>query len=521
MAENVKLLITGQLNVGSTIGEINTQLKGIQKKIEKLTIDIKIDDKVSKTLSDFAKAMEHNKKIVEELNRVVREEKVVIKEADGVIREKIKQHLKSGEVIEKEVERINKKNKATQKQKEATGQLIDELDKLGRKQKEITRQDGKGNVTGTSQKYKDNFTDVTYNANKNGQLTSTRTVENLDQQRKAVEGLNQQLLKLKETGEISEKTLTRMGNSINASKSVAEIEKIRTHLNQLEDVAKTKQNNQELQKQLELYKRSAEIQVTALKNNNHKILSDDQKISLQNYLNSVKALNTATPQLQHTMRQLALDFREVSASAQTASHGQMSMLDMFKTAMVKFPVWMAATTAFYGSLNALKSSISIIVDIDMKLTNLQKVMSEDTNFANIMDNARISAEKFGKTLSEVMDAYTEFARQGYKEQDLINLGDAGLITSNVGEVSSAKASEYLTSAMVQYNVATKDSMKVIDAWNNISNKNATTVEKLASGMAKAGATANAFGVDMDSLNAIIGTVTAATKQSGKLNCPLY
>jgi hypothetical protein len=33
-------------------------------------------------------------------------------------------------------------------------------------------------------------------------------------------------------------------------------------------------------------------------------------------------------------------------------------------------------------------------------------------------------------------------------------------------------------------------------------------------MAKAGATANAFGLDMDQLNAIIGTVTAATKQSG-------
>jgi hypothetical protein len=61
---------------------------------------------------------------------------------------------------------------------------------------------------------------------------------------------------------------------------------------------------------------------------------------------------------------------------------------------------------------------------------------------------------------------------------------------------------------------TKDSMKIIDAWNAVSNKNATTVEKMASGMAKAGSTAHSMGLDMNQLNAVIGTVTASTKQSG-------
>jgi TP901 family phage tail tape measure protein len=133
---------------------------------------------------------------------------------------------------------------------------------------------------------------------------------------------------------------------------------------------------------------------------------------------------------------------------------------------------MAATTAFYGSIQALQSTVGIIIDVDTRLTNLKKVMSEETNFAKIMDNASSSAAKFGKTLTEVLDAYGEFARQGYKEQDLINLGEAGLITSNVGEVSAGQAAEYLTSAMVQFNLETKNSMKVIDSWNNISNKNA-------------------------------------------------
>ena len=64
-------------------------------------------------------------------------------------------------------------------------------------------------------------------------------------------------------------------------------------------------------------------------------------------------------------------------------------------------------------------------------------------------------------------------------------------------------------------IEASDAMTVIDAWNSVSNQNATTVQKLAEGWAKASSTAKVFGLDMHELNAAIGTVTAATKQSGR------
>lgn len=336
LADNLKISIVGTLDKDLTKTEINAKIVKLQGEIDKLKINVQLDEKITKTLSDFSKAMENHKKIAEDLNRVVREEKTITKEADGVIKEKIKQHLKSGEVIEKEIERINKKNKATQEEQNATKQLVDELDKLGQKQKEIIRQNAQGNVTGSSQKYRDNFTDVTYNANKNGELTSTRIVQNLDQQNKAVEILRQRLLELNKAGVITNSSLSRLSTILNNNQSEATLNRMTQALNRAQDSSKTREQNKELERQLELYKRNAEIQVNALKNNNHKILSTEQQTALQNYLNSVKALNTNTPQLQHQMRQLALDFREVSTSAQTAAHGQMSVLDMFRTAMVKF-----------------------------------------------------------------------------------------------------------------------------------------------------------------------------------------
>ncbi len=132
----------------------------------------------------------------------------------------------------------------------------------------------------------------------------------------------------------------------------------------------------------------------------------------------------------------------------------------------------------------------------------------------IFDRATQSAEQFGQSISQALDAYIEFARQGYKGADLGILADSGLIAANVGEITAQQASEYMTASLVQWKKDVSESMSIIDSWNNISNNYATTTEKLAQGQARSGATARAMGLEFDQLNAIIGTVTASTKQSG-------
>lgn len=132
----------------------------------------------------------------------------------------------------------------------------------------------------------------------------------------------------------------------------------------------------------------------------------------------------------------------------------------------------------------------------------------------IFDRATQSAEQFGQSISQALDAYIEFARQGYKGADLGILSDAGLVAANVGEITAQQASEYMTASLVQWKKDASEAMSIIDSWNNISNNFATTTEKLAQGQARSGATARAMGLEFNQLNAIIGTVTASTKQSG-------
>ena len=117
---------------------------------------------------------------------------------------------------------------------------------------------------------------------------------------------------------------------------------------------------------------------------------------------------------------------------------------------------MAASTIFYSSVNSAKEFMRIIVDIDSKLTSIAKVASEDMNIATTLDNATASAEKFGQSISAALDAYIEFARQGYKGEDLEVLSNVGLIAANVGELTSQQASEFVTSALAQWKLGTDE-----------------------------------------------------------------
>ena len=206
--------------------------------------------------------------------------------------------------------------------------------------------------------------------------------------------------------------------------------------------------------------------------------------------------------------------RNLNAQATEATKNSMGIINSLKVAMEKFPIWMIASTAFYGSIRTLRTFGEIIIDVDTKMTDLKKVMSEDTDFDKIFERATTSAETFGQTISNTMDAYIQFAKQGFKGDQLEELSNAGLVAGNVGDIETGKASEYLTASLLQWKKDTSEAMGMVDSWNELSNNYATTVENLAQGQAKAGATARAMGLDFNQLNSIVGVLNANTKQSG-------
>lgn len=206
----------------------------------------------------------------------------------------------------------------------------------------------------------------------------------------------------------------------------------------------------------------------------------------QNLLAQTKGLDTSSKNFGQTIQANRTQLKQFNSEAATGTRNNIGMVDAFKQAMEKFPIWMLSSTLFFGVTRSAREFGRIIVDIDSKMTSLTKVMTQDTDFEGLFDRATESAERFGQSISQVMDSYIEFARQGYKGEELGTLADAGLVASNVGEISAQQASEYMTASLIQWKKDSGDAMSVIDSWNEIANNYATTVEKVAAGQARAG-----------------------------------
>ena len=156
-------------------------------------------------------------------------------------------------------------------------------------------------------------------------------------------------------------------------------------------------------------------------------------------------------------RKLSQAVSRFAADATQQSRNSMTLLNQLKVALERFPIWMIASTAFYGVVRTTRAFIDTLVEIDSKLVSIEKVAGS-MDMASIFESAIDSAERYGQSISSVLDAYAEFARQGFKGQQLLDLSDAGLITANVGELDAQKASEYLTSTLIQWNMQTTEAM---------------------------------------------------------------
>lgn len=330
--KDLRIKIVAGLNLGKSLGDINKDIKALEKSVKRLNLKIELDDKVRQTLANFTKAMEKHKGIAQDLNRVMHEEKVITKDANGVVRESIRQHLKDGDVRTKNIKRINEQTKATKEQTEETRKLIVETDKLRNKQKQVTNTDSQGKFSGGSINTGDRFKNTTISYNANNEITNQRTTENIKQQNQAVENLRQKLQQLGNEGKITTTSLARMNTAINGAQTEKEINRIEQALNRVNQRAVNNNN-------LDIFRRQAQLNAQNIQRTHGGHVDNAQ---IQAYLNSVNALTSRTPNLTQRMRELNIQFREISANARTAAGATQqagaSFGHMMSQAMTKFPI---------------------------------------------------------------------------------------------------------------------------------------------------------------------------------------
>ena len=190
--------------------------------------------------------------------------------------------------------------------------------------------------------------------------------------------------------------------------------------------------------------------------------------------------------------------------------------DSFTNVYLKMLQWQVMGTIVSKTIGAFRDAISTMKAVDDEMVTVRKVTGFTAEqMEKLRDRAYETASAYGEAADEYLNSVAAFARAGYGEQ-ADALAELATKTKLVGDTNAETAQQFLLSvdAAYQYKGNIEALTKVLNGANEIDNKYATSIEKLAEGLGTVAPVAAQAHVGIDELTAAIGTITAVTQRSG-------
>ena len=259
---------------------------------------------------------------------------------------------------------------------------------------------------------------------------------------------------------------------------------------------------------------------------------------LENNEKTVAELNNQIKSLQGKVSklQLKVDSQKVSKADKqlksfndTAKEGQ-KQADKWNYSWSKafqsFTTYMSVTTVFYQVIHTIKDMISEVTDLDGALVELKKVTDlEGESLQKFTKEAYAAGANVAKTGTEMVEAATSFAKAGYNEDQILQLGEVAAMYTNIADeaISSADAADFIIAQLKAFNLESDDlnktlenSYHIIDAVNEVSNNFAVSSSDIATNLGKASSVMANAGNSMEQMIGLMTAGTEVTRNASKV-----
>lgn len=209
-----------------------------------------------------------------------------------------------------------------------------------------------------------------------------------------------------------------------------------------------------------------------------------------------------------------------SQTKQTAKQTQ-----IMSDSMRRFTQFYAFGEVARAGKTAMQSMFESIKDVDSSMVELKKVTDEtDKTYENFQKNSGIIAKELGTTLTDYIDATTNFKRMGVgtlaEAQEIAKVSN--IMQAVAEDLDADTASSYLISTMSAFNIEAKDTIKIVDTLNNVSNNFSITTSGIGDALQRASSSMRAANNTFEETVALItaaNKITQDPKVVGKKRCP--
>lgn len=179
-----------------------------------------------------------------------------------------------------------------------------------------------------------------------------------------------------------------------------------------------------------------------------------------------------------------------------------------------------ASRALMAGINKIRQGVrdalTEMKNVDTELTNISKVSGKTgEELAAIGERAYETASRYGESASTYLEAVYSMQKAGMGDTSE-NMGELAIKTMLVGDTTQDVATKFLLAANAAWKLeGNMDRLtQIVDEADYINNNYATSLDKLAAGMPIVASIAAQTGMTAEETMAAIGTITAATQESG-------
>lgn len=181
----------------------------------------------------------------------------------------------------------------------------------------------------------------------------------------------------------------------------------------------------------------------------------------------------------------------------------------------------ASITLLHEAMNLLEQAarrvIQTAVDLDAQLTDLRMVTGDSyEEAARLVSSYNQLAKELGSTTPQVLDAASEWLRQGKSIAETTELIEQSMILSKVGAMDSETATKRLTSAMMGYKLAAEEVAGVVDRLTAVDMAAAVSADGIAEALSHTASSAYLAGVSLDQIIASIAVIGETTQRSASV-----
>lgn len=154
----------------------------------------------------------------------------------------------------------------------------------------------------------------------------------------------------------------------------------------------------------------------------------------------------------------------------------------------------------FAMQSAMQDIIQNSINFDKAFTELKKVTSATSSeYVQFVDDAKSRAVDLKTSLTDVTEATASFARLGYNIPMAETLANTAIIYKDVGDglESIDEASSSIISTMQGFNISASDSLSIVDKFNEVGNRFATTSGDIGEGLRRSAAAMSAGNNDLD------------------------